>query len=457
MPDGEKYPRIRDFGTAHTPQPQIAVLGQSPFTTILTNAGGGQTRFGALAVTRWRSDPTLDDSGQWCYVKDLTTNAMWSAGFQPTCVDPLWYRVRFEDDCVSFHRKDGDIETLMEIVVASDEAIEIRRITLGNTSSSAHDIELTTCSEVVIAPFNADRGHPAFSNLFVQTEWVEECRALLAMRRPRSAENSPVWCGHVLCTSDEIARSTSCETDRAMFIGRGQSYRAPRAMSGNGELSGRTGAVLDPVFALRARLSVAAGESVSVSFATFMADDREDALMLAKLCRDQAATAALFAKARSPSNEPAGQLYLQLANELLFPSSLRSGEAVGGKNELANLGISGALPIMVATIGTQSGLPSALELVRVHDYWRSKGIRCDLAIIGSGSFDELTTAVDAANNGQLALHDDRVFDHPGSVFLYQKGSLNAKHFAALGSNARVEIDCDKFDVGTYLAAQKAEQ
>src|SRR5215207_52984 len=92
VPDGEKYPRIREFDTAQTPQPKIAVLGESPFTTILTNAGGGQTRFGALAVTRWRSDPTLDDSGQWCYVKDLTTGAMWSAGFQPTCVDPLWYR-----------------------------------------------------------------------------------------------------------------------------------------------------------------------------------------------------------------------------------------------------------------------------------------------------------------------------------------------------------------------------
>ena len=132
-----EHARVREFDTANTRRPHIAILGHDPFTTLITNAGGGQTRFGAIAVTRWRSDPTLDDSGHWCYVKDLTTDTMWSAGFQPTCVEPSWYKVRFDEGCASFQRKDGVIETLMEIAVSADDAVEVRRVTVRNTSARA--------------------------------------------------------------------------------------------------------------------------------------------------------------------------------------------------------------------------------------------------------------------------------------------------------------------------------
>ena len=449
--DAVKAPGAREFDTAHTPGPHIAVLGQSPFTTLLTNAGAGQTRFGAIAVTRWRADPTLDDSGHWCYVNDLTSERIWSAGFQPTCAEPLWYKARFEDDCVSFHRRDDDIETLTEIVVSSRDAIEIRRVTLTNLASREHEVELTSCAEIVLAPFHADRGHPAFSNLFVQTEWIARSNMLLAMRRPRSGENEPVWCGHMLCVIDGAGGSVSCESDRAHFIGRGRSYRNPMAMGKRGDLTGTTGAVLDPVFALRTSLTIPAGSSVSVAFVTFMAADRKHAMEAATALSNPDMVRRWMQSAGTPTTDDRGQLYQALAGHLLFPRQL-SGRAFAGKNELEYLGISGELPIILATLETEDGMQGLTELLRIHRYWRSRGIRSDVMVIASYSSEKLENTINDFNSESMALHDAELFTYPGTVVTEEMSSLDEMQIDSLRAASRFEVACDGFDAQRYLDA-----
>jgi len=442
-------PYAREFDTANTPEPQIAILGQSPFTTLVTSSGGGQTRFAAMAVTRWRADPTLDDSGHWCYVNDLTRDRIWSAGFQPACVQPAWYKARFTEDCASFHRRDGEMETLMEIVVSSDDAAEVRRLTLSNTSSGARELEVTSCAEIVIAPFGIDRGHPAFSNLFVETEWVAEANTVLAMRRPRSAENVPVWCGQTLCSIEGRAVNVSCETDRAQFIGRGRSYRNPIAMGKHGDLSGSTGAVLDPVFALRTRVSVAPGESTSLAFVTFVADDRENALQLAREYGDWNGVTRLMENARSTPSDEQGQLYQALANHLLFPRTL-SGRRAADRNELEYFGISGELPIVLATLEADEDIAGVHELLRIHRYWRARGVRSDLMILVNRTNQGLENLVAEFNNERDALRDAQTFTHAGAVVLEEMRSLGEMQLDCLRAASRFEVACEGFDVRQCL-------
>jgi cyclic beta-1,2-glucan synthetase len=448
-PDAVKVPGAREFDTANTRGPHIAVLGQVPFTTLLTNAGAGQTRFGAMAVTRWRADPTLDDSGHWCYVRDLTTGRTWSTGFQPTCIDPLWYKVRFEEDCVSFQRRDGDIETITAIVVSSRDAIEIRRVTLTNLASEERDVELTSCAEIVAAPFHIDRSHPAFSNLFVQTEWIAGSNTLLAMRRPRSQENEPVWCGQTLCVIDGAGAKPSCESDRAKFIGRGRSYRNPVAMGKPGDLSGSSGAVLDPVFALRTIVTIPPGGSASVAFVTFMAVDRKHALGAAAAFNNPDVVIRSMQSARTQTTDERGQLYQALAGHLLFPRRL-SGRTFAGRDELEYLGISGDLPIMLATIETPEGIEGLTELLKIHRYWRARGIRSDLMIIASYSSETLENMLDAFKSEPMALHDAELFTHPGSVVVEDMSSLSEMQIDSLRAASRFEVACDGFDVKRYL-------
>ena len=81
-------------------------------------------------MTRWREDPTCEVWGQFCYVRDLQSGLVWSAGHQPVCRPADEYEVVFSADKATFRRRDADIETLLEITVSPEQPAEVRRITL---------------------------------------------------------------------------------------------------------------------------------------------------------------------------------------------------------------------------------------------------------------------------------------------------------------------------------------
>src|SRR6185295_10906404 len=97
-----------------------------------------------------------------------------------------------------FRRRDQDIETHTEVAVSPEDDIELRRITVTNRGRGRRVLEITSYAEVVLAPPAADLLHPAFSNLFVQTEIVEQRQAILCTRRPRSAGEPVPWLCHLM-------------------------------------------------------------------------------------------------------------------------------------------------------------------------------------------------------------------------------------------------------------------
>ncbi|MEO5902913.1 MAG: glucoamylase family protein [Gemmatimonadaceae bacterium] len=475
VPTETAKPAVRELDTANTAQPRVALLGNVPYTTIVSNAGSGVSRYGDLAINRWRADGTRDDYGQWCYVRDVATGNIWSAAHQPVCAKPLWYRVLFASDRATFHRRDGDIETMMEIAVAPGEAAEVRKILVLNHSQTMREIELTSYMEVVIASIDSDRAHPAFGNLFVQTEWLPESTALLAMRRPRSATDTPTWCGHVVAmrstTQSDLAQGAarasrvSCETDRAQFIGRGRSSRDPLAMDAAGDLSGTTGAVLDPIFSLRTAVTIAPGGAAEVTFTTFMAEDRERAVQIADLYHDAySARRALdlsWAHAQAELREmgitPAdAALYQELAGHLLYAHPGFKGLAAKGEEnklgqpELWGMGISGDWPILLATLESADGLPSVRQLLKVHHYWRMKGILCDLVILNEHPPTYLQELNDELLSIVMASSESGFLDRPGGVFIRRTDILKPEDIKLLHSIARIQVDCDGLGLGNFL-------
>ena len=464
VPIETEKPAVRELDTPNTAQPRVALLGNVPYTMIVTNAGGGVSRFGEIAINRWRNDGTRDNHGQWCYVRDLTTGAVWSATHQPVRAGARWYRVLFASDRATFHRRDGDIETQMEVAVVPGEPAGVRKLTIFNRSQEEREIELTSYMEVVLAKPDSDRAHPAFGNLFVQTEWLPGSAAVLAMRRPRSATDRSPWCGHVVATRSGSG-PVSCETDRAKFVGRGRTTQNPVAMDDPGALSGTTGAVLDPVFALRTTVTIAAGRSAEVTFTTFFADDREQAIQLADLYHDpyssRRALDLSWAHAQAELRElgitPAdAALYQELAGHLLYENPgfkgllSRSADNKLGQAELWGLGISGDFPILLATLATSDGLPSVRQLLKVHHYWRTKGIACDLVILNEHPPTYLQELNDELLSTVMASSEAGLLDRPGGVFIRRADILKPEDIGLLNSLARIQVDCDGLGLGNFL-------
>ena len=466
-----EQPVAREFTSPNTIVPQVALLGYQPYTVMTTQSGSGYSRFNGLAVTRWKADATLENTGQFCYVQDVSANRYWSVAHQPTCIPADSYSAILATDRVTFTRVDGELETRTEIVAIPVDAAELRRVTVTNSGKEDREVQLTSYGEIVLTSPEADSVHPAFSNLFVETEWHAWCHTLTATRRPRSPSDVPVWCVHVIA-QDEHAGTVTYETDRAQFLGRGRNVRHPAAMDVPGQLSQTTGAVLDPIFSLRTTLTVPAGRSASVAFTTLVAGSRERAFELADRYRDlRAAERALdlaWTSTQIELNELGitpleAAVFQELAGHLFF-----AGDALGPSREIRernrgsqetlwSLGISGDLPILQATIGSVGGLPMLRQLFAAHRYWRRRGLLIDLVVINiqeHGYLEELSGRI---NEAMLSALEAEFVEKPGGIFVRRGDAITKEQALMLEASSRVAIICDERTLTAVVSgAREAE-
>ena len=387
---------LRRFRTPHQLTPRTHLLSNGRYHVMMTSSGSGQSRLGELAVTRWREDPTRDDWGSWLYVRNAATGRTWSAGYQPTAAEPDAYDVLFTEDRVEIQRRDGDVTTTLEVVVSDEDDAEVRRVTLENHGARTVELEVTSYAELVLAPQAADTAHPAFSNLFVQTEFVPGVEALLATRRPRSADEAPIWAAHVLSVEGATAGTLQHETDRARFLGRGRGVRNAALVEDGHPLSGTTGPVLDPIFSLRRRVRVPPGGSVKIVYTTLVGTTRDSVLVLADKYRetaifDRIATLAwtqAHIKLRYLGVDPEeAHVFQRLATRVLYHEpSLRASREVLERSTasaatLWKFGISGDLPIVLVRIDDADDRELVRQLLRAREYWQQKGLAVDVVIL----------------------------------------------------------------------------
>src|SRR5439155_720315 len=249
-----------------------------------------------LAVTRQRTDRTSDAGSQFIFLRDPWSGLVWSPTHQPVCHEPDDYEAIFDLDKVTFRSRHGDFETQLQVSVSSEDDVEVRRLSIINRGSLPREIEVTSYAEIVLARPEDDFAHPAFGKLFIQTEFDALSAGVLFSRRPRATDEVPPWAFHVLGIEGRLGGAVEWETDRARFIGRGRCVERPAALDGRA-LSGTTGAVLDPIAALRDRVRLAPGAVVRVTFATGVAGDRDAALTLARKYRDGSAASRAFSMA----------------------------------------------------------------------------------------------------------------------------------------------------------------
>jgi cellobiose phosphorylase len=407
------------IGTPNTPIPKTSLLSNGTYSVMVTNAGGGYSQWHDVEVTRWSADTTRDAHGAFCYLKDLESGAIWSAGYQPVRAMPKEMSVAFTADKAEFRRRDDGIETITEIVVSPEDDVEVRRLTLTNRSQRQRRLELTSYLEISLTPHNADRAHPAFSKLFVETEALPALDALLAWRRLRSAEDAPLWAVHVTADDAQFEMYAQYETDRARFLGRGRAPDRPIAIVG--ELSNTAGAVLDPIFSLRRRVTLEAGQRVQIAFVTGAAGSREAAVALAEKYGDLQASHRALEMAWTHAqlemrhlriHQDEAQLFQQLAGHVLYPNALlrpspeRLAANMLGQSSLWAHGLSGDLPIVVVTIGDSEDIGLVRQALIAQTYWQARGLKTDLVILNeeAGTYDQplqhlLVSLVAAQANG----------------------------------------------------------
>ncbi|HEY6003419.1 MAG TPA: glucoamylase family protein, partial [Anaeromyxobacter sp.] len=454
----------RRFRSPHTAFPHAQFLSNGRYTAVVTNAGGGASWWRGRSVTRWRQDATRDPGGQYLYLRDVRSGRVWSATHQPTGRDAEDDVVLFTMEKATFQRTDDEIGTQLDVAVSPEDDVEVRRLVLTNHGDRIREVEVTSYAEIVLAPSADDLAHPAFGKLFVESEYVPECNALLCRRRPRSPEDAEVFAVHVIGQEGRTHGPVEWESDRGRFLGRGRSPEDPQALEG-GPLSGTTGVLLDPIVSLRQRVRLAPGGVVRLSFATGIASSRERALALAQRYHDPTATARTFAlafaHARSRlhhlgiSSEEA-LLFERLASRVLYAdASLRAEpeELVRntlGQEGLWGHGVSGDLPILLVRVVSDSDLALVRQVLQAQEYWRLKGLSADVVILNEHPISYL----DEMHTQLTALLEDgpwRTWKHrTGGAYLLRGDRMSEAERLLLSGAARAVLSGDRGSLAHQL-------
>ncbi len=446
--------RLRVFRALTASLPAVQMLSNERYHVMVSNAGGGYSRSGELAVTRWREDGTRDHWGSFCYLRDVASGEFWSAAYQPTTVPVDGYEAIFSDAKIEFRGRSHGFESHLDIAVSPEDDIELRRLKLTNLSRKSRTIEITTYAEVVLAPGIADELHPAFSNLFVQTELLPQRRAIICTRRPRALHDTPPWMFHLMQVHDAGIDAVSYETDRARFVGRGNDLRQPQALTVDAALSGSQGSVLDPIVAIRCRITLAPEQVATIDMVTGVSANREDCSGLIDKYRDRRLADRVFDLAWTHSqvvrrqinaSQSDAQLYEQIAGLVIYAhQALRAQTSIllqnrRGQSGLWGQAISGDHPIVLLQIADSANIELVRQMVQAHAYWRLKGLTVDLVILNEDQGGYRQQLQDQIMGLISASVEGHVVDRPGGIFVRAAHLLPYDERILLQSVSRVIV------------------
>ena len=449
----------------HSPLPSVRILSNGRYRVLLTNAGAGYSRWRDVALTRWRSDTTKDNWGQWLYVEELDNDVMWSVGMQPITpgVSPsprardlsgqgevLYYPYMAE-----FRRREHNIVLRMDVTVPPADDVEVRRVRITNDSEESRRLRLTSYGEVVLVDQATDERHQAFVKLFVESEYVEELNALLFRKRTRSDQEEPIFLAHMLVLHGDIPETKAYESDRARFLGRGRTPSWPVALESEEWLSGTTGATLDPIMSLGQVIELEPHASIELALVTGVARSRREVLELMRGYRSWSNIERAFGQARAAVERTLRVLDLEspdleqaqrLLSLLLYPHhAFRAESGVLATNErgqsgLWGFGISGDYPILLIEVEEESEAMMLQEVLRAHAYWRSLGLEIDLVILNrkeSTYGQELQGAIHRLIRQEGS---ENWMNRRGGIFLVRRDQMGDADYVLLQSAARVVLD-----------------
>jgi cyclic beta-1,2-glucan synthetase len=453
----------RLFRSPHTTNVHTHFLSNGRYTTAVTHAGGGFSTWRDVAITRWRRDRTGDSGAHFIYLRDPWSNRVWSATYQPVCQEPDRFEATF--DARQAHvptprRRHRDAARNHRVIGRRRGGAPPDDQEPGRADARGRGHELR--GDRAGAP-RGRLAHPAFGKLFIETEFDPQSAGLLFSRRPRGADESPMVGFHVLgVDGPRLGGAVEWETDRARFLGRGRSPANPIALDGRA-LSGTTGAVLDPIGALRERIRLArapwcASPSPPGSRVTgpprwrsrastgTAAPRRAPSRWRSRTCTSRC----------SPWDSPTSMamLFDRLASRVFGEDASCSSPPDLARNTLGQqhlwgYGISGDLPIVLVRVTAAASLPLVRQLLDAQEYWRVKGLRADVVILNEHPAEYLDEVQNLLSRLVQEPSWAAWLDKPGGMFLLRADGM-AEADRLLSAVAAVVLPGDLADLASQL-------
>ena len=385
--------QLRDVNPLSAGWKPTHLLSNGRYNVALRATGAGLSRWRGRNITRWRDDLLRDGYGSFFYLRRAGKPEVVSLTAAPAAGPGWLYQAHFMADRVQFDAQGDGLSATITVLVSPEDDTELRTVQLHNTGRTEQLVELVSCFEAVLADPRADEAHPAFSNLFMQTRWEPQWRALMLTRMPRLHGDPQMAVAHFLAEADADVVAIDCIADRRQFAGRSRPAHQPALLAQPVDAGGNPVNGLDPVASLRVKLRMAPGAVARLSFATAAAENagelaaRIDKYLQPMHVERAARMAATLAQVRlrDLALRPEEHLALQDLTTALLYSAPRPGAERQhlDQRQLWRFGISGDKPIVLVRIQAASGMPRVYSLLRALPWWTFAGLAVDMVVINS--------------------------------------------------------------------------
>jgi cyclic beta-1,2-glucan synthetase len=435
--------------------PILHLLSNGKYHTAVSSDGAGFSRYGERDITRWRHDSSLNQYGSWCYLFDHTLLKLWSIAENPVPVSADFQEVTFHTYKVEFTKRAFDIAARMDIIVAADDDIEIRRIQLTNQSEKNRIITISSYAEIILSDQSDDLRHQAFNKLFIDNHVNTENHCILFSRRQHSTDEVPLFFAHAwFCDSDAI-RDVEYITDRKNFIGHTRDIHTPAVFSSERQSqTGRQteGDSLDPIASINVTFHIPAHQNITLYFLSTATIHRPSIELTIKKYSSQSFLQRCFdtEKIKAERNlqklniEPHDiEFFDKFYSLILYPNhKLRTNETIlqrniQGQSGLWPFGISGDLPICLLKISKLEQLNNLSKIIKGYIYWRSRSIKLDLVILN-----ERDTSYDQELNTLLQRLFSKLGANPwmnikGGIFILRSDQITIESRNLLETSANI--------------------
>jgi cyclic beta-1,2-glucan synthetase len=435
------------------------LLTNGRYSVALRANGAGWSRFKGVDISRWRDDALRDAHGSFLYIRHQTGMPPVSLTQHPAADSQAQYSATFHSDRAHFDAKWSDLCTRSTVWVSPEDDIELRQVELWNTTDHAISLELMSVFEVCLADARADETHPAFSNLFVQSDWDDDNNALYLNRQPRLSTEEGLHAVHFIAHADANLGVVRVQTDRARWLGRHRDASAPLAQADSFKApSGACVTGLDPVAAILMQLTLPAHGRAQLTLGTAAALKRSElntlvdryqlsALIERSSLMSATLTGIRLREMRLPSEDHVAIRLLTTAMALTLtrPStSLEPGQC--NRQALWRLGISGDRPLIVVDISNTHGLRMMEPLVQALRLWTWGGLACDLVVRNAESQSYLMPLDHALSELHEHYHHDMRANVSAQAacgfYLLMARDLSETERHTMNTLARVQLNAD---------------
>ena len=423
--------------------PVCNVISSDNYSIVMELNGSGYSKYKKYLINKF-SPVSEEKEGIFFYLKNIKNKQVWNTNSIEINAKPEKDEITFTEDSNTIKRENNSIVSKCKIGISPEKPVEIRRLELINTSLEEQTLEVTTSIEPALAGLEEYAAHPAFQNLFLVYEYLDEDNIFLIKRKDRANTKNGLYLAVSFFSGEEDANigDLEYEIDKEKFQGRGN-FGVPIMVQNSKPFSKKIQFVLEPILALRRTILLKPEQKTSLNLIISVSESRQQAIENIREYMQEEKIKKAFqlsiAKADTEArylrlNAKQIETYQKMLGYILFSNPIQKKETHTNeyyeKEKLWKYGISGDLPILLVKIRNSNESEILEECIKAYEFFRLKNVEVDLVIIDEepNSYEKYTRS--AIQNAILNANLNYMQNIRGGIFVLQNEEADLLEFYA---------------------------